>query len=210
MKITLKKGKADKIHISADGEYALTVDEGYLPALGIRHNMEIDEDEFILLQEKISIRRAYNYCVSLLSRRDHSVKELKTKLLQKVYDETAFCAIERLQQQGYVNDESFSVHYASELKNLKDYGKRRIEQELMRKGVSREIINNTLQEFDFDDDRIIEIIERKYKRCFEDEKQKQRAVNGLLRLGYSYGEIKVAFCRIKDNEDFFFSEVEDE
>lgn len=210
MKITLKKGKADKIHISADGEYALTVDEGYLPTLGIRHNMEIDEDEFILLQEKISIRRAYNYCVSLLSRRDHSVKELKTKLLQKGYDETSFGAVEKLQQQGYVNDESFSMHYASELKNLKGFGKRRIEQELMRKGISRDIINNTLQEIEFDDDRIIEIIERKYKRCFEDEKQKQRAINGLLRLGYSYSEIKDAFCRIKDNEDFFFSEVEDE
>ena len=87
MKITFKKGKADKIHISADGEYRLTVDEGYLCTLGIKHNDEISEDEFLLLEEKISIRRAYNYCVSLLSRRDHSVKELKTKLLQIGFDE---------------------------------------------------------------------------------------------------------------------------
>ena len=63
---------------------------------------------------------------------------------------------------------------------------------------------------EFDGERIIEIIERKYKRCFEDEKQKQRAINGLLRLGYSYSEIKDAFCRIKEDEEFSFSEVEDE
>ena len=210
MKITLKKGKADKIHISADGEYVLTVDESYLCTLGIKHNDEISEDEFLLLQEKISIRRAYNYCVSLLSRRDHSSKELKTKLLRKGFDEGSFAAVEKLQQQGYVNDESFCMHYASELKNLKGYGKRRIEQELMRKGTSREIIYNTLQEIEFDGERIIEIIERKYKRCFEDEKQKQRAINGLLRLGYSYSEIKDAFCRIKEDEEFSFSEVADE
>lgn len=210
MKITLKKGKADKIHISADGEYRLTVDESYLCALGIKHNDEIGEDEFLLLEEKISIRRAYNYCVSLLSRRDHSVRELETKLLRKGFDENAFAAVETLQQQGYVNDENFAFHYASELKNLKGYGKRRIEQELMRKGISRDIIHNTLEEFEFDDERIIEIITRKYKRCFEDEKQKQRAIAGLLRLGYSYSEIKDAFCKIKEDEDFSFSEVADE
>ncbi len=210
MKITFKKGKADKIHICRDGEYALTVDEGFFATLGIYQNAEIDEEEFSALQEAINSRRAYNYCVSLLSRRDHSVKELKTKLLQKGYGDESFCAIQKLCEQGYVSDERFARTYANELVKLKGYGKRRIEQELMRKGIDREIIRMTIEETEFENSRIIEVINRKYKRCFDDEKKRQRAVNGLLRLGYSYSEIKDALNEIRESEEFSFDEVEDE
>lgn len=210
MKITYKKGTADKIHISADGEYRLTVDENFFCGLFIRQNQEMSEEEFSLLEQKINTRRAYNHCVSLLSRRDHTAKELKTKLWQKGYNEESFEAIDKLIEQGYVSDERFASYYAAELKNLKGYGKRRIEQELMRKGVSREIISATVEQMDFEDDRILEVIRRKYKCCFEDEKNRQRAVNGLLRLGYSYSDIKDAFAKLQDNEEFSFFEVQDE
>ena len=65
-------------------------------------------------------------------------------------------------------------------------------------------------QMDFEDDRILEVIRRKYKCCFEDEKNRQRAVNGLLRLGYSYSDIKDAFAKLQDNEEFSFFEVQDE
>ena len=54
MKITFKKGKSDKIHISADGEYRLTVDETFFSSLFIKQNQEMDEEEFCLLEEKIN------------------------------------------------------------------------------------------------------------------------------------------------------------
>lgn len=210
MKITFKKGKSDKIHISADGEYRLTVDETFFSSLFIRQNQEMDEDEFCLLEEKINTRRAYNYCVSLLSRREHTEKELRDKLIQKGYSEQSFAAVEKLSQQGYVSDERFASCYAAELKNLKGYGKRRIEQELRRKGVSRDIIMSTLEEIDFDDGRILDVIRRKYRHCFDDEKSRRRAINGLMRLGYSFSEIKDALNKLGESEEFSFSEVEDE
>ncbi len=199
MKLTYKKGKQDKIHISVDGEYSFTVDEAYFLSMGIYNGKEVDCDELEEIRETVNIRRAYNYAVSLLSRRDHSVKELMLKLRQKGYESGSEEAIEKLINGGYVSDERFARLYTRELQTLKKYGKRRIEQELYRKGIDRDTIREVLEETDFDENELVSLIERKYGRYLRDEKGVQKTVNGLLRMGYSYGEIRDALRQISEN-----------
>ncbi len=199
MKLTYKKGKQDKIHISVDGEYSFTVDEAYFLSMGIWNGKEVDSDELDEIKQTISVRRAYNYAVSLLSRRDHSERELMTKLAQKGYTDGAEEAIAKLRDGGYVSDERFTRLYVRELHNLKHYGKRRIEQELFRKGIERDIIREVLDETDFDESELVSLIERKYGRYLSDEKGVAKTVNGLLRMGYSYGEIRDALKVINEN-----------
>lgn len=207
MKLTYKKGKGDKIHISIDGEYALTVDEMYFASLYLTDGQEIDEEEYAALVERVNVRRAYNCAVSLLSRRDHSKKELFTKLKEKGYSKGAQAAIERLEAGGYVDDERFCRLYAAELVRLKGYGKRRVEQELYRKGIDRDTVYNVLEEISFDNDALIDIIKRRYLDKMTDEKGRQRAFNALMRLGYSYGEIRDA---LRDIDEEITCEVYDE
>ncbi len=207
MKLTYKKGKGDKIHISIDGEYALTVDEMYFASLYLTDGQEIDEEEYAALVERVNVRRAYNCAVSLLSRRDHSKKELFTKLKEKGYSKGAQAAIERLEAGGYVDDERFCRLYAAELVRLKGYGKRRVEQELYRKGIDRDTVYNVLEEISFDNDALIDIIKRRYLDKMTDEKGRQRAFNALMRLGYSCGEIRDA---LRDIDEEITCEVYDE
>ena len=207
MKLTYKKGKGDKIHISIDGEYALTVDEMYFASLYLKDGQEISEEEYAELEETVNIRRAYNCAVSLLSRRDHSKKELMRKLKEKGYSKGAEAAVEKLANSGYVDDERFCRLYASELIRLKGYGRKRVEQELYLKGVDREIISGVLDEISFDTDRLSDIIKRKYLAKMTDEKGRQKAFNALLRLGYSYGEIRDA---LENMQEEFTCEVYDE
>ena len=199
MKLTYKKGKQDKIHISVDGEYSFTVDETYFLSMGIWNGKEVDCEELEEIKQTVNIRRAYNYAVSLLSRRDHSERELMTKLSQKGYTDGAQEAIRKLRDGGYVSDERFARLYIRELQTFKKYGKRRIEQELYRKGIDREIIREVLEETDFDEDGLVSLVERKYGRYLDDEKGVAKTINGLLRMGYSYGEIRNALNRIKEN-----------
>ncbi len=196
MKLTYKKGKGDKIHISVNGEYALTVDETYFYSLSLQNVSEITAEELNNITFMIGERRAYNCAVSLLSRRDHTAGELILKLKQKGYEQYAKAAVEKLIRGGYVDDRRFSEYYVRELINLKGFGKKRIEQELFRKGVSRDIIIEVLEEAEFSEEKLKEIIERKYLRYLGSEKGKQKAVNGLLRLGYSYSEIRDAIREI--------------
>lgn len=201
MKLTYKKGKQDKIHISVDGEYSFTVDEAYFLSMGIYNGKEVDSSELNEIIETVNIRRAYNYAVSLLSRRDHSERELMTKLTQKGYTNGAEEAIEKLKDGGYVSDERFARLYVRELQTFKKYGKRRIEQELYRKGIDRDIIRVILDETDFDEGELVALIERKYARYLSDEKGIQKTVNSLLRMGYSYGEIRDALRTINENAE---------
>ena len=201
MKLTYKKGKQDKIHISIDGEYSFTVDEAYFMSLGIYNGKEVDEDELSELRETVSMRRAYNYAVSLLARRDHSEKELKDKLSLKGYKEGADEAIEKLKAGGYVSDERFARLFTRELRLLKKYGRKRIEQELYRKGIDRDIISEVISETEFDEDELVSLTRRKYGRYLGDEKGLQKTVNGLLRMGYTYGEIRDALRTINENTE---------
>lgn len=199
MKLTYKKGKQDKIHISVDGEYSFTVDEAYFLSMGIYNGKEVDSEELEEIKETVNIRRAYNYAVSLLSRRDHSVKELMLKLKQKGFEEGSEEAIEKLIKGGYVSDERFARLYVRELRTLKKYGKKRIEQELYRKGIDRDTVREVLEETDFDESELVTLIERKYGRYLDTEKGVAKAVNGLLRMGYSYGEIRDALRTISES-----------
>lgn len=201
MVITYKKGKQDKIHISVDGEYCLTVDEAYFITLGLYEGKVIDECEFDELRDKINIRRAYNYAVSLLARREHSERELITKLNLKGYKEGAEQAVNKLKANGYLDDERFARLYAKELKSLKRYGKRRIEQELYRKGIATDIIRDVLDEMEFSNEDLIALIERKYMRYLSDDKGINKTINALVRLGYSYREIKDALSYISENAE---------
>ncbi len=207
MKLTFKKGKGDKIHISIDGEYRLTVDEMYFTSLYLKDGQEISEEDYAALEETVNIRRAYNCAVSLLSRRDHSKKELLQKLREKGYSNGAEEAVEKLCNSGYIDDERFCRLFASELIRLKGYGKRRVEQELYRKGVDREIIYYVLEEFSFDSDTLSDIIKRKYLLKMSDEKGRQKVFNALVRLGYTYGEIRDA---LKNIDEEITCEVYDE
>ena len=128
MKITYKKGKGDKIHVSADGEYVFTVDEGYFFSLNIKEDADISSEEFNRITEKAGERRAYNYAVSLLSRREHTVNEITEKLRRKGYTQFAENVCSRLISEGYLSDERFARLYVRELVNLKGYGKRRIKE----------------------------------------------------------------------------------
>ena len=199
MKLTYKKGKQDKIHISVDGEYSFTVDETYFLSMGIWNGKEVDEDELEEIRQTVSVRRAYNYAVNLLSRRDHSERELMTKLTQKGYGDGAEEAINKLRDSGYVSDERFARLFVRELQTFKKYGKKRIEQELYRKGVDREIIREVLEETDFDEGELVSLIRRKYGRYLSGEKGVAKTINGLLRMGYSYGEIRNALKDINEN-----------
>ena len=209
MKLNFKEGKGDKIHVLVDGEYYFTVDKAYFAIMDIYQGKEVEREELALLGEKAENRRAYNCAVSYLSRRDHSAKELIMKLRRKGYEESAALAVEKLCNEGYVDDERFARMYVRELINIKKYGRRRIEQELYRKGVDREIISLVLDEVDFGEDELCALIRRKYYRYLDDEKGVKKTVASLLRMGYSFSEIKSALGKVAE-EDENYIEVSDE
>ena len=200
MKLTFKEGKANKIHIYVDKEYRATVDSDYWYSEKYRNLKEINEDELTELLDSVSFRRTYNKGLDLLSRRPYGVKELMKKLCEKGHEkEASQKACDRLAELGLLNDEEYARILANDLFNRKNYSTKRIRQELSFRGIPREIVENTVDALDNDaENRIILVIKKKYLNKLNDEKGRKRAVDGLLRLGFSYSEIRSALNHIAE------------
>jgi regulatory protein len=88
--------------------------------------------------------------VGLLARRDYSCYQIKTKLLQKGFELTEIALVlDRCVDHGYLDDARFAVLLLRSHIN-KGHGQNRIRQSMTQKGLSKEIIETTLNHSDCD------------------------------------------------------------
>ncbi|MBR5497856.1 MAG: RecX family transcriptional regulator, partial [Clostridia bacterium] len=79
-------------------------------------------------------------------------------------------------------------------------------QELRLKGIDKDIIDSVISEIEIDySSSIIDIIEKKYSGCLDDEKGRRRMFAGLMRLGFSYSDVKSALA----DYDFSVGDVDE-
>lgn len=202
MIIKHQKGRGTKVHLLIDDEYVVTTDENFWYDNYIADGTEISEEEWQELLVKINYKKALNKCGDLLSRRDHSVKELRTKLLKTVDPISADKAINRYLEAGYLDDERFCRSLIDYLFNVKRYSISHVRQECYKRGVSRDIVDIALEDFEIDPiDTIIDIINSKYSSKLEQENGKQKVIAALQRKGFYYSDIKSAFYRLELDDE---------
>ncbi len=205
MKITAKRGRADKIHIYIDGEYRLTVDEIFWFSCGLISGDEINEEELTAFEEAAGSRRAFNSALNSLDYRDHSEKEIRAKLLRKHDADYVEEAIEKLIELDLINDERYAENYARELFEHKRFGRMRIISELRAKGISSDIANAAVDELFSEEEpdniqRIVDIIGKRYYNRMNDEVGRKKVFSALQRMGYSFSDIREAMSEFSDDE----------
>ena len=202
MILTHQKGRGNKIHLFLDGEYAATTDENCWLDNYISDSTDISEEEWQDLLVKINYKKALNKCADFLSRRDHSVKELKTKLLRTVDEASAQKAIERYIEAGYLDDEKYCERLIEYLFEVKKFSVSNVKQECFKRGIDREIVDEKLSEYDIDSvSTIVELINGKYATKLEKENGKEKVIAALQRKGFYYSDIKSAFYRIENYDE---------
>jgi regulatory protein len=93
--------------------------------------------------ENLNYSQAMNYAVRLLSFRMRTAKEIAERLAKKDYEqETIAEVIRRLQELGYINDHNYVESYVRS--KIKPTGSRRLQYELINKGVAKDIIDTEL------------------------------------------------------------------
>ena len=155
---------------------------------------ELDGEELKELRAASRSALARNRAMELLSRRPMSEKELVDKLIRKGEDEeTAADCARWLRENGFLNDESYAAavarHYAA-----KGYGPGRVRAELSRRGVDRELWDDTLGAMrDKTDERDRVITAR--LTGLEGRGPGRKVSAALYRRGYSWEEIRSALRR---------------
>lgn len=194
--------KMGRISVFVDDEYVMSVDPDIWYSLDYTDGSEIDENELEELKTLVNSRLAYSQALRFLTLRSHSSDELYKKLLKKHSPSCSRFAVEKCRELGFIDDEDFALRFANELAQKKKYGASRIRQELNLKGIDREIVDNVMSNLDIDySASIIEVIEKKYSGCLNDENGRRRMIAGLMRLGYSYSDIKSALSDYDLPED---------
>ncbi len=173
-----------------DGEYVMNLDTRTLIENRFDVGKDIDDEDLHEIIRLSNERRAKEKALWLISYRDHSKKELADKIKRTCDEESADKAVERMEELGLVNDESYALHYAQKLIFTKHMSKNAVVYELARKGIDKELAAEILEEIEVDSSEQIRIIIDKKYRNISDEKIRRRAVAALQRLGYRWDEIK--------------------
>ena len=146
-----------------------------------------------------------DYCLKLITIKDRTEKEIRTKLKEKNFDEnTIEEEIEFLSNYGYINDKRYAEHFTADAINIKKWGKSRIRAELLRRGIERFVIDDAIEEAfaETEDDRLYTEMEKRYKDAdFSNMKERTRIFNFYLRRGFSPDEIKGAMNRMSSFRD---------
>ncbi|MDD6567989.1 MAG: regulatory protein RecX [Eubacteriales bacterium] len=202
MILTHQKGRGTKVHLFLDGEYAATTDENCWLDNYISNGTDIDDEQWQALLVKINYKKALNKCADYLSRRDYSVKELKTKLLKSVDEVSAQKAVDRYIEAGYLNDEKYCQMLIEYLLRVKRFSLSNIKQECFKRGIDREIVEDKLSDFEIDNvSTVIELIKTKYASKLNQENGKEKVIAALQRKGFYYSDIKSAFFRIEEYDE---------
>lgn len=176
-----------------DGEFAVNLDTRFLAESSVRLGQEITEEELQSLIQGSNARRAREKALYLLEHRSHSKKELEEKVARTAGKEAAQAAVNHMQEIGLVNDEQFARDYARQLVRHKGFARRRAEYELLQKGIDRDLIEQVLEELlPEPQEKLTELIEKKYARSLGDEKGLRRTMAALQRLGYRGEDIRAA------------------
>ena len=137
---------------------------------------------------------AYDAAVRYLGSRPRSVSEIKRHLRTKRFDEEAQeVAIEKLREQGHIDDEAFARYWVDQRARFRPKGQRAIVSELMQKGIARETIDLVLGEADpgTERKRARESIRRPLTRWLSlgENERKQKIHQYLATRGFSYDVI---------------------
>ncbi|MGN1131031.1 MAG: regulatory protein RecX [Ruminococcus sp.] len=195
--IPKRKGLSD---LYIDGEFAIKIDTETFLVSKFSVGSQIDDQQLKELIESSNIKRAKEKALWLISYRDHSKKELESKVRNCSDIDSAKKAVEKLESVGLVDDEKFARNYAQQLLFVKHYSKKGAKYKLIEKGIDRDLADSVLEEIDFDPQEHIKIIiERKYGNL-SDEKTRRRAVSALQRKGYSWSDIKTVIDEFIEEE----------
>ena len=147
---------------------------------------------------------AYNYALNLLSARPYSTRALRRKLIQKEYlAADADDAIRRLADNGLLDDAKYAEQYARSKIVSTGASKRRLQQDLYRKGIKGDVATNAIasviEQEEIDPAAVVERVAKKKLAQLGDLEPlvlRRRLFAFLARRGYDVDEIKAVVKRV--------------
>lgn len=186
---------SSKVKVYIDEEFAFVLYKGEIRKYGIKADMEISETIYKELMSQVLPKRAKLRCMNLLKSKDYTVMQLRQKLKQGMYPDAVIEeALFYVASFRYTDDCRYAMDFIRTHHTSRS--KRRIETDLLQKGISKELIQKAWMQWEEEgnvQDEEAQIEELLLKKHFDpesaDTKELQRIYGFLSRRGFSQEKI---------------------
>lgn len=202
-RIEAQKRHPHRRSVFLDGKFGFGLDEEVVYKAGLQEGEELTAeqiDEILLKEEKAKAKdRAFH----LLSFRARSCREVRDRLKEKGYDPRVVEeVIADLQRLSLLNDDEFARSWIRDRLQTKPMGRRRLRQELQKKGIDPELIEQAIEDGFRDVDEVelaVSLLRQREARYrgLNEGKARRRMADFLARRGFSWEVITAAMERVK-------------
>jgi regulatory protein len=184
--------------VQVDGRTFATVSLGILERLQLRVGMALTDTLDAAIHDAAAALQTYDRALNLLAFQARSARDLRRRLVQKGESESHVdAAIARLTANGLLDDADYARQLARSKVASQGASRRRLQQEMFRRGVAREVGDEAIAEV-FDDEAVdesemIERVARKKLRSLarlDPDARRRRLYAFLARRGYESDDIR--------------------
>ena len=197
--------KPGRYIIDVDGAEFAVVNVDALTEAKVRIGVVIDDVRAAQLKEAGEVVETYDRALNLLAFRARSARELGRRLMEKgASAATVDKVIDRLRDVGLIDDADFARQLARS-KVSSGASRRRLHQELFKRGVARDVadaaVAEVLEEEDVDQVAIAEQVARKRLPSLasaDAQSRRRRLYSFLARRGHDSETIRIVMTRVLD------------
>lgn len=190
--------------VDVDGREAAVLTADSLVTLGVRVGVALEAAQLQAIEAAGAEVAVMDRALNLLAHRARSARELRRRLLQKGEPAPLVeAALERLARMGLIDDAEYARQVARSTAVVRGASKRRVRQELFRRGVASEIADAAIEQVYADESvdagEIVERAARKRLKALaglDPETRRRRLYGFLARRGYESDEIRVTLERV--------------
>ena len=198
-----------------NGQYKLNLDnntnillhEDLILKYELLIHKEINEEDIEQLLKENTNYLVYDLALSYLKVKMRSKKEIKEYLLKKQVSEQLINSVmEKLENQGYLNDKVYAKAFINDKINLSNDGPYKIKEHLIKLGIREEIISCCIETFDkeLELSRIKRLIDKQIKINHSKSEYllKKKLLDYLVNLGYTKELVIASIADVSfDDED---------
>ncbi len=204
--ISVQQKRKNRCSIFLDDEYAFGLDQEVVLQFGLKKGDQLTEQQINDLLFNEERKRAKDRALRLLSYRDRSEKEIRTKLQQIGYDGAIIeWVIDELKRLKFLDDERFAQSFAQTQMITRPVGEYYLRRELKNKGLEEPLIEQTIEQvFQEKDQSVValELAAQRKKRYgnLDEIKAKKRVSDFLLRRGFDWDVVAEVMERWEELE----------
>ena len=168
---------------------------------------QIEESDRKVSDVERSRERTMNRAVKLLAAKPRSIRELRDRLLEKLWtnDEIVDRVIEKLKEYKYLDDEQFAKDLAVSQLRQKPQGKRRLQQTMSRKKLDKDVVATAITDaFEkLPEDELIDLAIAKRLRLKgipETREDTKKFYDHLMRQGFGFDLIRNKMSAVAKRE----------